>query len=92
MASDFSKMTMEQLNAMRGSVNTEDREAYRTEMQKRIAAMTDEQRAAYIKKRNQNVDRFDRQRVSKQNSYLEHGMTQQMMIKQSIAKEQKEPQ
>ena len=54
-ATDFSQMTMEQLNAMRGSVPSQERDAFRAEMQKRLKAMNQEERKAYIKARKQNA-------------------------------------
>lgn len=51
MAVDYSQMTMEELNAMRGTVPIEERDAFRAEMQSRIAAMTPEERAAFRESR-----------------------------------------
>ncbi len=45
MATDFTQMTTQELTAMRGTVAVEDREAFRAEMQSRIANMTAEERA-----------------------------------------------
>lgn len=50
-AVDFSQMTTEELNAMRGTVAVEDRDAFRAEMQSRIQAMTAEEREAFIAQR-----------------------------------------
>lgn len=50
-AVDFSQMTTEELNAMRGTVAVEDRDAFRAEMQSRMQAMTTEERQAYIEQR-----------------------------------------
>ncbi len=47
MAADYSQMTMEELNAQRGTVAVENRDAFRTEMQSRMQAMTPEERAAF---------------------------------------------
>lgn len=46
-AADYSQMTMEQLQALRGTVAVEDRDAFRAEMQKRMQAMTPQERQAY---------------------------------------------
>ncbi len=50
-ATDFSKMNMEELNAMRGSVPIEERDAFRAEMQSRLQAMSPEERQQYISER-----------------------------------------
>ena len=50
-ATDFSKMNMEELNAMRGSVSIEERDAFKTEMQSRLQAMSPEERQQYISER-----------------------------------------
>jgi len=52
-ATDFSQMTMEQLNAMRGSVSTEERDAFRAEIQKRLQSMSQEERQNYSAQRRQ---------------------------------------
>ena len=51
MAVDYSQMTMEELNAMRGTVPVEERDAFRAEMQSRISAMTPEEQAAFRESR-----------------------------------------
>lgn len=56
LATDFSQMTMEELNAMRGTVSTEERDAFRAEMQSRLQAMTPEERQAYSAERRNNSD------------------------------------
>jgi hypothetical protein len=56
LATDFSQMTMEELNAMRGTVSTEERDAFRAEMQSRLQAMTPEERQAYITERRNNAN------------------------------------
>jgi len=43
MAADYSQMTMDELNSLRGSVAVEDREVFRAEMQSRMAQMTPEE-------------------------------------------------
>ena len=43
-ATDFSQMTTEELVAARGTVATEEREAFRDEMQSRVSTMTTEQK------------------------------------------------
>jgi len=45
-AVDYTQMTTEELNAMRGTVAVEDRDAFRAEMQSRMQAMTVEERQA----------------------------------------------
>ncbi len=47
MAADYSQMTTEELNNLRGTVATEDRDAFRAEMQSRMQAMTPEERQTY---------------------------------------------
>ena len=44
MATDFSQMTTQELINLRGTVAVEDRDAFRTEMQSRMATMTTEER------------------------------------------------
>ena len=56
-ATDFSQMTMEQLNAMRGTVATEERDAFRAEMQNRLKAMSPEEHQAYAAARRKNADK-----------------------------------
>ncbi len=48
MAADFSSYTLEELEAMRGTVAVEDRDDFRAEMQSRLQDMTPEERAAYL--------------------------------------------
>ncbi len=50
-AADYTQMTTEELNAMRGTVAVEDRDAFRAEMQSRMQAMTAEEREAFIAQR-----------------------------------------
>ena len=47
MAADYSQMSMEELNALRGTIAVEERDAFKTEMQSRMQAMTPEERAQY---------------------------------------------
>lgn len=51
MAVDYSQLTFEQLNALRGTVAVEDRDAFRAEMQRRVQEMTPEQQAAFMESR-----------------------------------------
>ncbi len=46
-AADYSQMTMEELNALKGPLSVEER----AETQSRLQAMTPEERQAYIKNR-----------------------------------------
>ncbi len=50
-AVDYTQMTTEELNALRGTVAVEDRDAFRAEMQSRMQAMTVEERQAMIAQR-----------------------------------------
>ena len=50
-ATDFSQMTMDVLNALRGAVSADERDAFKTEMQSRLQAMTPEERQTYISER-----------------------------------------
>lgn len=45
-AADYTAMTMEELQAMRGSVAAEDKAAFQTEMQSRMQALSPEERQA----------------------------------------------
>lgn len=47
MAVDYSQMTMEEMNSLRGTIAAEDRDAFRADMQSRMQAMTPEERAQY---------------------------------------------
>ncbi len=47
LAVDFSQMTTEELINLRGTVAVEDRDAFRAEMQSRVAKMTPEERATF---------------------------------------------
>ncbi len=47
MAADYSQMTTDELTSLRGSVPVENREAFRSEMQSRMQAMTPQERAKY---------------------------------------------
>ena len=47
LAVDFSQMTTQELIDMRGTVAVEDRDAFRAEMQSRVAKMTPEERTAF---------------------------------------------
>jgi len=47
MAADYSALTIDELNAMRGTIAVEDRDAFRTEMQSRIATMTSDELATF---------------------------------------------
>ena len=51
LAVDYSQMTMEELNAMRGTLPVEERDAFRAEIQNRIAVMTPEELAAFKESR-----------------------------------------
>jgi hypothetical protein len=46
-ATDFSQMSIAELNAMRGSVSTEDKSAYKAEVQNRLKAMDEAERNTY---------------------------------------------
>jgi len=51
MAVDYSQMSMEELNALRGTIAAEDREAFRAEMQSRVQLMTPEEQAKFREER-----------------------------------------
>ncbi len=46
-ATDYSLMSTEQLQSMRGSVPAEDRDAFKAEMQSRVKNMSQEERDAF---------------------------------------------
>ena len=50
-AVDYTQITTEELNTMRGTVAAEDRDTFRAEMQSRMQAMTTEERQAFIAQR-----------------------------------------
>jgi Ca2+-binding EF-hand superfamily protein len=54
MATDYSKMSTEQLMNMRGKVDVNERPAFQQEMQKRMQSMTPDQRQDYMKS-NRNI-------------------------------------
>ena len=47
LATDFSQMSIAELNAMRGIVSTEDKSAYKAEVQNRLKAMDEAERQTY---------------------------------------------
>ena len=47
LATDFSQMSIAELNAMRGSVSTQDKSAYKAEVQNRLKAMDEAERQTY---------------------------------------------
>jgi len=47
LATDFSQMSIAELNAMRGSVSTENKSAYKAEVQNRLKAMDEAERNSY---------------------------------------------
>ncbi len=54
-AADYSQMSMEELNALRGTIAVEERDAFKAEMQSRMQAMTPEERAQYRSDRGQGM-------------------------------------
>jgi len=46
-ATDFSQKSIAELNAMKGSVSTQDKNAYKAEVQKRVKAMDEADRNNY---------------------------------------------
>ena len=54
-ATDFSQMTMEELNAMRGTVSAGDKDAFKAEMQTRLKSMSQEERQNYSSQRRDNA-------------------------------------
>ncbi len=46
-ATDFSQMSIAELNAMRGSVSTQDKSAYKAEVQNRLKTMDEAERNTY---------------------------------------------
>jgi len=55
MATDFSQLSTQELINLRGQVAPEEIDAFRTEMQSRVATMTDEERAALQASRQMNA-------------------------------------
>ena len=55
MAADYSQMTMEELNSLRGTIAVEERDAFKAEMQSRMQAMTPQERAQYRTDRGQGM-------------------------------------
>lgn len=47
LATDFSQMSVAELNAMRGSVSAQDKSAYKAEVQNRLKAMDEAERSTY---------------------------------------------
>lgn len=54
-AADYSQMTMEELNNLRGTIAVEERDAFKSEMQSRMQSMTPEERAQYRTDRGQGM-------------------------------------
>ncbi len=52
-ATDYSLMSNEEMMGMRGSVAEQDREAFRSEMQSRVGAMSEEERNSFMQGRGQ---------------------------------------
>ncbi|MDY0321397.1 MAG: hypothetical protein RBR23_06665 [Arcobacteraceae bacterium] len=46
-AVDYSSMTIDELRSLRGSVGTEEQEAFRSAMQSKMQTLTPEERSAY---------------------------------------------
>jgi hypothetical protein len=46
-AADFSQMSLDELNSLRGNVDVQDRDSFRAEMQSRLEAMTPDERVAF---------------------------------------------
>lgn len=69
MAEDYSQMTLDELNSLRGTVAAENREAFRAEMQSRISEMTPEEQAAFREQRmsekNMKVKKMNLHKASK---------------------------
>lgn len=55
-ATDYSSMSTEELKAMRGSVPSEDRATFQSEMQKRASTMSAEERASMKKSKSGPAD------------------------------------
>ncbi len=53
MAGNYSQMTFEELNALRGTIPVEERDAFRAEMQSRMQAMTPQERETFRAQRSQ---------------------------------------
>ena len=47
LATDFSQKSIAELNAMKGSVSTQDKSAYQSEVQKRVKSMDEADRNSY---------------------------------------------
>ncbi len=62
MAADYSQMSMEELNALRGTIAVEERDAFRAEMQSRMQAMTPQERTQYRTERSKGMDMGQKQR------------------------------
>lgn len=46
-ATDYSNMSIDELNSLRGSVPTEDRDTFRATMQSKMRALSPEERSSY---------------------------------------------
>ena len=55
MAADYSQMTMEELNSLRGTIAAKERDAFKAQMQSRIQAMTPQERKKYRTDRGQGM-------------------------------------
>jgi hypothetical protein len=46
-AADYTSLTTDELNALKGTISPEDRDAFKSEMQSRMQSLTPEERATY---------------------------------------------
>ena len=51
MAVDYSQLSLDELNELRGTITVEERDAFRAEMQTRIEVMTPEEQTAFMESR-----------------------------------------
>lgn len=83
MAVDYSQMTMEELNALRGTVAVEEQDAFKAEMQSRMQAMTPEERQIYRAERGNRKgqglqDGSGQGRMNKGSEYKGQGVKQRL--------------
>ncbi len=77
MAADYSQMSMEELNSLRGTIAVEERDAFKAEMQSRMQAMTPEERAQYQAERRKGMGMGQKQGNGSGKGKMHRGGNQQ---------------
>lgn len=73
MATDFSQMSLEELTALRGTVSSQERDAFKAEMQSRMQAMTPEERSTFRQNHAQGMGHKNGSAHAKMNRQMHQG-------------------